>query len=776
MKYLPLLLMLPLVAHGAKVAEIKVVDEQYLMIRVLDGQVDLVENLDLIDRPFGNIASNSSAFDVVTRHDPALDTAAAQTVGSWRITSQDDPGYGTTGRAPEAVHRRTKLNGMAVREWVNNDFRYDVTFEHWLFLRLPTPMRQGARYTVTAERATNLDRTSLPITFDAFTSRSEAVRVNLAGYTSTGGIKAADLYMWLGDGGARDYSTFQGRRVVLHNVATRANTPVGEVRFWKPSGTDAGGWNYTQSNVWNVDFTGFDTPGTYRLVVEGVGCSEDFEIQPLARKVPFDVAVQGYFFMRIGQPRVPSIRAVPRQPLYIQGQDPENTRIVLTSMHPLHPEWKTFSSGDAWDKPADWERFQLPGAPTNANARGGYSDALDWDRHLAHVSDIYDILLPYILTNGVLNDDNTGIAESGNGIPDILDSARFGVDFFLSLKTEAGYGHGLTNPTRDNVLYQAGPTAISAWANAANAAMLAEGFRISGHSELMRQYTAAAVEAYAFASRQPDPMLDVQYDIGWVNPRGRDFRMMAAAFLFNVTGERTYEEVIAADSVVRESADHGLSTGTHEQLHASAAYLLTPREPRHPAIQRNMRTAILREARTLEAEFTTSRPSRRAAAHDPCWFQTAQHCQRTILAHRVATTEEDRRFLRDALILEADWGLGRNPANMIQMTTATTPLENRRSVILCYTSGQFDGVPGLHPGHTPYMNVANWGDGMIMARPRWMADQSYPAWESWPHAEGHFETRHVYSNGEFTPRQTMRGKFAIYAYLLALERHAAAAR
>ena len=50
------------------------------------------------------------------------------------------------------------------------------------------------------------------------------------------------------------------------------------------------------------------------------------------------------------------------------------------------------------------------------------------------MSNIYDLLLPYILTGGRLAEDDLGIRESGNGIPDIVDEARNEVDFFLSLR------------------------------------------------------------------------------------------------------------------------------------------------------------------------------------------------------------------------------------------------------------------------------------------------------------------------------------------------------
>jgi len=91
------------------------------------------------------------------------------------------------------------------------------------------------------------------------------------------------------------------------------------------------------------------------------------------------------------------------------------------------------------------------------------------------------MLLPYILTKGALTDDDTGIAESGNGIPDIIDEARYeGGLTGCVCATATGYGSGVTNPNTNNELFQAGPAAMSAWANAANAAMLADAFRIAG--------------------------------------------------------------------------------------------------------------------------------------------------------------------------------------------------------------------------------------------------------------------------------------------------------
>ena len=91
-------------------------------------------------------------------------------------------------------------------------------------------------------------------------------------------------------------------------------------------------------------------------------------------------------------------------------------RVYLTTMHPFHPDWETFADGDKWDQPDAWKAYLKSGSPLNPDAWGGHSDAADWDRHLGHVINIYDILLPYLASNGAIDDDNLGITESRNGI------------------------------------------------------------------------------------------------------------------------------------------------------------------------------------------------------------------------------------------------------------------------------------------------------------------------------------------------------------------------
>ena len=128
------------------------------------------------------------------------------------------------------------------------------------------------------------------------------------------------------------------------------------------------------------------------------------------------VLVRLDFYMRIGQNLDMTLH---HAALYIRRVSPANTVVYITTMHPYHANWDNLCGGDKWDCKDEWAAYST--GRTNPNAYGGHSDALDWDRHLGHVSIIYDLLLPYFLSDGALSDDDMGIAESGNGIPDVLD-------------------------------------------------------------------------------------------------------------------------------------------------------------------------------------------------------------------------------------------------------------------------------------------------------------------------------------------------------------------
>lgn len=380
---------LPQALNASQLAEMKVLDKDYLMLHFKDGIVEFVDDGQGPYAYYGHHtdAENSKA----THFGSPLNLAHVTEAGNWTIKSSDDSHYGQAGIAPTAVHRKSKVNGMSMGAWGSGDWIFDYTYEHFIYLRLPHSMEQGSTYTVEIRESRRSGTNSQSITYDIFNCPSEAIHTNLIGYMSDSHIKAADLYHFLGDGGSRDYSEFVGNDVFVYNIDTGQSQRVGSVAFWM-AGKRETQHNLTGSDVWTVHFTGFDEPGRYRLAVEGIGCSEDSEIGENVYHDPYKVSVMGCFYMRIGQDNL-DMTPVPRRPLFIPGQDPPNCKIFVTDMHPYHPDWDTFAGGDKWDKPTDWAPYKKSRHATNANAIGGHSDAADWDRHLGHVVNIYDLCL-----------------------------------------------------------------------------------------------------------------------------------------------------------------------------------------------------------------------------------------------------------------------------------------------------------------------------------------------------------------------------------------------
>ena len=773
-----ILLFTTLSSMATKLNDVKIVDKDFIFITFRDGEIHFRDDAKGESAYFSmNVASENS---LITFGEP-LNIDVATLPANWKICSDDDPAFGKNGISPKACYRKSIVNGMGQFEFNDEkrDYRYETPMDHIIYLSLPQSLKANCKYTIKIDPKTNADKTSEQVVFDIFNSRSEAIHTNIVGYMPVKELNAGDVYIWMGDGGARDYSSFVGNKVYLYNIDTKEKRDAGKVELWKTSGRDVGNYDFTKSPVWKADFNTDVPAGNYRLVVEGIGCGDDFRIQKNIYKNPYDVSVIGFYYMRIGEDCMDCV-PVPRRPLYIQGKDPENTVVYITTMHPYHPDWRKFSRGDYWDSPNDWIKYKKEGSPTNAKAIGGHSDAYDWDRHLGHISITYDMLLPYFISNGGLSDDNCGIRESGNGIPDILDEARNEVDFWLNLRDGEEYSHGITNPNNKNELYQAGNTVVAAWANAVNAAMLADCFRLAKKNDLMKTYLDSALVAFNFAMRQPDQMLDKGQEIGDGYISGKDLRMTAAAHLYNLTGDKKYEDIFVQDCEINSDSSVILNQRTKNQSWAVAAYLFTNQKVNHPELVSMIKKSIIYQAKQQEAGHMESRPTRRTTHVSLGYYHTEQHVQQTILAHAITQDPAEKTYFYKALVAEADWGLGRNPLNIIQMTTPATKLESKRSFANIYTAGRNDGTPGTHPGHTPYMNVNDWGGNMVMGTPTMTFRKQYPypqepagergSWaaeirKAWPVGELHFETRYVYAHSEFTPQQTMRGKMALYGYL-----------
>jgi hypothetical protein len=740
-------------ANATRLLSVDVLDDEHVMLRFADSVVKTTEGPN-VGTGFMQGHESRALEEIVTYGRPInLNNALALT--SYSATCRDDPNY-MLPQMPVAIYRKTKVSGTAWK-WPDPD----LTYEHTFFLKFPKKFAQGKSYKLLVGTGTNTDVAVTGFTFDWTKNQSEAVHVNLVGAHPDMPMKSADLYAWMGDGGFRDYTSYVGRKVYAINQTTGAMTEVNKVQFWRKSAKEYGGWNLTASDVWTCDYSALKQEGKFRIAVEGVGCSPEIQVSKKALFEPFRTSVRGFYYMRIGEPL--GLTPPPRQPRLIPDQDPKGFKVYLTEMSPWHPDWKTLP-GDGWDV-VDWSKWKLPGSPTNPNAYGGHSDALDWDRHLGHVPIIWDLLLPYLLTNGKGGEDNLGIRESRNGIPDVIDEAENEADFWYRLRDQkGGFATGLNNPDgKHQLLYQGAAKPYMAWANAANCAILANAYMVAKKPEMVSKWVKRAKEAWKIANGED---LDVSFYVGNGRARGRDHKLLAAACLFNVTGDKTYEKDIAEETVLKNGNTEIEKPDVYNQQWGTAMYLLSAKHkwqsPSNRELLKRMESAMINEAISKNVQHSENYPSRRAADPQWGWFQTISETQKVCIAHAITSNKSLKERLLRAMLLEADYTLGRNPMNMTQMTG----IGSRRPEYI-YTSGKNDGVPESHPGHTPYMNSEPWGEN-FMANPRYYASRGYPEWEKWPQGEALWKAPHCYSNNEFTPQQSMKGKHVLYGYLYSL--------
>jgi endoglucanase len=153
-------------------------------------------------------------------------------------------------------------------------------------------------------------------------------------------------------------------------------------------------------SVWVGDFTPLRVPGRYRIVADDGTSSYPFDVGP----VVFDAVV----------------RAVQRAFYYQRA---------FTEIDSAHAQGPWVHASDAALAP--------PGMVK------GWHDAGDFSVYSASTNSALFWLLSTAADFSPREDD-TGIPESGNGVPDLLDEARWGLEWLLSVQEPSGGFHNTT--------------------------------------------------------------------------------------------------------------------------------------------------------------------------------------------------------------------------------------------------------------------------------------------------------------------------------------------
>jgi endoglucanase len=277
--------------------------------------------------------------------------------------------------------------------------------------------------------------------------------------------------------------------------------------------------------VYTGDFSSLAIPGTYYVSVAGLGKSYDFSISANVYARAKDIVEKGLYFQRCG----------------------------IALKEKFAGVWKHGA--------CHLKDGTIFGTDVKRDGTGGWHDAGDYGRYTAPGAvAAADLLLAYDLFPSAFSD-AAGIPESGNGVADVLDEARYELEWLLKMQdpdsggvyhklSSAGFPELTTMPDEDMSSLVFYP--ISAAATADFAAVMAMAARVYQPLDdaFAVRCLAASESAWNWLTGNPSVP-------GFRNPPGvtsgeygddndRDERFWAAAELFRTTGENPYNQYIAA--------------------------------------------------------------------------------------------------------------------------------------------------------------------------------------------------------------------------------------
>lgn len=677
-----------------------------------------------------------------------LDLKRAMAPATWSIASPDDRRYRTPVR-PATVGRKSKGRDFIAatlpvyhQQWTN---------EHWVFLRLPAPMQRGMTYAISAKP---LGIAAQTIRFDPATTRSEAVHVNQLGMAAEAAAKDAYVSAWLGTLGPCSLDSYRTARWWLVDQVTGATVFAGTLAIRKrlADGRDGGQPDegpHFGADVWQCDFSTFTTPGRYVVAVDRIGCSFPFMIGGDPYRGTFHAAMHGLYQQRCGTALTRPYTEWTRSACHRPEQRPtiQSTRRLMDG------------HCDACDDPR-------PTGEVRA-IWGGYHDAGDWDREPGHLdvplalSETFE-LFPDRFTDGELN-----IPESGNGLPDILDEARWGLDYYRRLqRPDGGVSGGMfvdhfpqpglnaAMDTASRFCYAEDP--LMSYRYAAAACHFAFAVEAAGKKTLGEPYTASARMAWNWAEthqRAGDTKVV------------RDDRLAAAAALFRATGEPAFQEAFRRDLRV-PAADSALWVyDDHEQRWAVWTYVQTRRPGVDPALQERLRQATLHDATVTVVEPA----AKRAARYGGDWWRPLTwgfgSAPETLPAAIAWALTGDRRYLT-VMQTSADFMLGGNPLNICWITgTGSRPPEGVFHPDSWYGAMGGTVCPGIVP-EGPYRYEGEPAKHSGFWDPKFVMASAVPPAKGWPPLELYFAARTCFPMNEFTVAQ-IAGAAAAYGALCA---------
>jgi hypothetical protein len=408
-------------------------------------------------------------------------------------------------------------------------------------LSLPAKLGLGPRRSLTAD--------THPLRYNP------AIHVNQEGYTPQL-PKTAMVGYYLGTFGEMPIPARDGFELV--DAKSGNSVYRGQLRLRRDVG-----FNYQPrpyQAVYEAVFTDFDEPGTYQLAVPGLGASLPFRIDAGMMMNFARAYALGLYHQRCG--------AASELPYSRFHHDP-------CHLAPASVPLPAASFAKAWDiigklndrkpdHPGPWLKdFRSQLYPFvrrgEIDVSGGHHDAGDYSKYTANSAAlIHPLVFAVDAFPGVAGLDNLGGPDSGDGIPDLLQAARWEADFLLKMQDEDGgfyflvyprdrrYETGVTPDAGDSQIVWPKNTAVTAAAVAALAQCASSPAFRQHFPDDSARYLAAAQRGWKFlqaALEKHGRAGAYQKLTHYGDQFGHDDEIAwAACELFLATGDEAYEK------------------------------------------------------------------------------------------------------------------------------------------------------------------------------------------------------------------------------------------
>lgn len=342
---------------------------------------------------------------------------------------------------------------------------------------------------------------------------SWAFKVNQVAMLPDAPTKRAWLGAWLGPAGPLDLTALDGRPFQVVDESNGQVVYEGTVRNAPESLPEL-----TGERLMVLDFSPVVTPGTYHLRVDGVGRSRRIRIADEAFTDAFVTYARGLYHNRCA-PLEPANTAWSREDPHrvYQGGFATLAESQVQDHYGDHAAegWGTLDADGRWPcllgLQACTPFLHVAATATEVplpDAVGGWHDAGDWDRRSMHLTIVEDLAQAYLTTPEHFPDGQLGLPESGNGLPDILDEAIWGLRVWRSGQREDGavglWIEATGQPSdvepwqREQRFYLGLATHDSSLVYAHAAALLGRALRVAGDTAAAEGWVESAARAYAF--------------------------------------------------------------------------------------------------------------------------------------------------------------------------------------------------------------------------------------------------------------------------------------